>query len=325
MIKRYPGCHGVRVEPEELGLGLGWSEDPPPLHVVVDVVDRVERRPGGDLAWWMEKVLLPGHPTVRAEMWREEGGRLWFGNRFLVDANCDRNGRWNLEMAIDERRGRVAVAPPPGSISAVFEAVANVALPALAQAHGSLVLHAAACCLEGRATLITAPGGSGKSSLLTGLVAAGWEAISEDQCVIDLSTGSPLVWPGANWVRVRTGVSVPAPIHTVRFHALDKVAWDVDQWTRRSPTRVTRLVFLESPGDPLWEPVAPAVAIGMLARQSPWHHGYDVFGQSAFAQLVDLALAVPARRLRLPRSERWLEDAVAVLSDDSAGTRSEEG
>jgi len=321
MRSRYPGCHGVLVEPEELGLGLGWLDRPPPLRVEVEVVGEVERRPGAELVWWMEKTLLPGHPTVRAEMWREDEGRLWFGNRFLPDNGTDGTSGLNLALRIDQRRGIVSIAPPAGSTSALFEALGNVALPALAQAHGSLVLHASACSLGGRATLITAPGGSGKSSLLTGLVAAGWEAISEDQCVIDLGTGSPLVWPGTNWVRVRKGVNVPAPIRTVRFCALDKVAWDVDPWTRRTPTPVTRLVFLERPGEPLWEPVDPAIAIGLLARQSPWHHGYDAFGQSAFGALVDVALAVPAHRLRLPHSPRWLDRAVELLADDVRSPR----
>ena len=313
MTVRYPGCHGVLIEPEEIGLGLGWVRQLPPRRVKVEVVDHVDRRPGGQRLWQMQRRLIPEHPIVRAEMWRQEDGLIWFGNWFLRDEGRSEIGRMNVALTIDERQQRIAIASASGNGSSIFEALASVALPALAQRQGSLVLHASACSHDGAATLVTAPGGSGKSSLLTALIAAGWEAISEDQCVVDLSIDGPTVWPGANWVRVRTGVPVPPPIRNVRFHALDKIGWDVDPWTRRSPCRVALVVFLEPPGEPLWEPVDAATTIGMLARQSPWHQGFDVFNRGVFAQLVDFAMQVPAYRMRLRRSAEWLDEAVALV------------
>jgi hypothetical protein len=216
-------------------------------------------------------------------------------------------------MVIDRHRSVVRVAPPPANPSAVLEGLANVALPSLAQAQGALVLHAAACSLRGDATLIAAPAGRGKSSIFAGLVAAGWEALAEDQCVIDMEDGLVAVWPGANWVRLREGMAIP-PIGAARFRVPGKVGLDVDPWTRRAPARLRRIVFLESPGAELWAPVDPASALASLARLTPWHQDAHLFGERLFGPLVDLSTTVPAYRMRLPVSPRWLEQAVALLS-----------
>lgn len=311
MSERYPGCHGVLVAPDHVGLSLGWVTQRPPRRVRVDVVDRVDRPPGGELLWWMERQLVPEQPAVRAEMWRQPDGLLWFGNRSLSGNGHAADGPTRIALVIDEGRGVISVAPAQGNEAALAEVLASVALPAFAQGRGSLVLHASACSRGGQATLIAAPGGSGKSTLLLGLVAAGWDALAEDQCVID--AGEATVWPAANWVRVRRGADVPAPIGRVRFWALDKIGWDLDPWMSREPAHVSRVVFLEPPGAPRWEPVPPAVVIGMLARQSPWHHGFAALGEGIFPQLVDFAMQVPAYRLRLPHSAGWVEDALTLL------------
>jgi hypothetical protein len=309
----------VLVEPEALGLGLGWADRPPPVRAIVDVVERVERSPRAHPLWKVERPAGRGMPAARAEMWRQPQGELWFAMTAMDgDDECV-----ILELSVDERSGCVAIATPEGNEHALFEGLGSVALPTLAQSHGSLVLHASCCSLKGRATLITALGGSGKSSLLAGLVAAGWEALSEDQCVIDLSGRSPMVWPGPNWVSLSHEVSVPQPIRTVRFSAQAKVAWDLDPWTRRAPAQLSRIVVLEPAGgrEPVWERIEPGMMIGVLARQTPWHQEHDRFGQEVFGKLVDVAARVPCHRLRLPRSPQWLPRAMALLTGGPDGSR----
>ncbi|HEX6508504.1 MAG TPA: hypothetical protein VF221_12820 [Chloroflexota bacterium] len=242
-------------------------------------------------------------------MRRDEDGVLWYRNELLHDTY-----RVNLALSVNPRQGTVALAHW-GNQLILDEGLSGVALPALASVHGALVLHASACSLRGRATLFTAPGGSGKTSLVTGLVAAGWEAMCEDQAVVEFSSGAAVVWPGAPWVRLAHDVRVPPPIHNIRFRAKDKLCWDIDPWMRRAPAQVERVVFLEPPGgpEPLWEPVDPAIAIGLLGRQATWHQGLRTFGPRGFDQLVELALGIPCYRLRLPRSQHWLQQAVRVL------------
>lgn len=57
------------------------------------------------------------------------------------------------------------------------------------QAHHYLILHAAAIEKNGRAAILLAPPGSGKSTLTAGLVHAGWRLLSDELTLIDRKTG----------------------------------------------------------------------------------------------------------------------------------------
>ena len=90
--------------------------------------------------------------------------------------------------------------------------------------------------------MICATSGTGKSSLLVGLMAAGWQPVSEDICVVDLRNGFR-VWPGPPWVR-RAGEGPPGA--GVRFRTREKTAWDIGPWQVDRPVPVEELRPLPS-------------------------------------------------------------------------------
>jgi hypothetical protein len=57
-----------------------------------------------------------------------------------------------------------------------------------AHAHSYLVIHAAVVERTGRAILMPAPPGSGKSTLCAGLVSRGWRLLSDELCLLDLES-----------------------------------------------------------------------------------------------------------------------------------------
>lgn len=65
------------------------------------------------------------------------------------------------------------------------------------RAHHHLILHAAVVERGGRAAILPADPGAGKSTLCTGLVHAGWRLLSDELALVDLDSGEvhPLVRP----------------------------------------------------------------------------------------------------------------------------------
>ncbi len=308
MSTSFPGCHGVSVAPASLGLELGWLAERPPLAVEVELVEAVERAPDAELVWQLEEPPGFGLPAITSETWVETDDHIWFGNTL------------NLSLRVDHGRNVVSVAAKGGNLQVVVEALASVALPLIAQRSGSLVLHASAASREGAAVMLCAHGGSGKSSLLMGLVGAGWDALSEDQCVVDLDSGGRhRVWPGPSWVRLKHRAVLPPLVAGLpaRFEALDKSAWDLGDGVAHSPARLERVVLLEAPAgsEMVWEPLAEAEVIGALAQHATWVQRADAFPSSVLPQVVKLGMSVPGFRMRMPRRPDWLERGVALLAE----------
>jgi len=301
-----PACHGVAVAPASLGLQLGWLTEHPPLAVDVELVDTVQRAPNAKLVWEFEEAAAFGLPRITSQSWQESEGSIWIGNTL------------NLSMRVDCGRQVVTVAAKDSNIQVVLEALASVALPLVAQRSGSLVLHGSAACIDGSAVMLCAESGSGKSSLLMGLVAAGWEALSEDQCVISLEASKRhCVWPGPNWVRLKRGAQSPQLVagRAPRFEALDKVAWDFGERIAHSPAELDRIVLLEPPGgsERVWEPLTESEVIGALAKHTTWLQQQDAYAGTVLPQLVKLGMSVPGYRMRIPWQPDWLDCGVALL------------
>ena len=64
MSEVFPGCHGVAVAPDNLGLELGWLTDRPPLAVDVELVDWVERARDAELVWQLDEPPAFGLPAI---------------------------------------------------------------------------------------------------------------------------------------------------------------------------------------------------------------------------------------------------------------------
>jgi hypothetical protein len=306
MSEFFPGCHGVAVAPTDLGLELGWVGERPPLAVDVELVESVDRARDAELVWQLDEPPEFGLPAITTQTWRESADADWMGNTL------------NLSFRVDYRRNAVSVAAKSGNRQVVLEALASLALPLVAQRAGSIVLHGSAACLGRSSTLLCADGGSGKSSLLMGLVSAGWSALSEDQCVIDLNLdGRHRVWPGPSWVRLKHGAPQPSLVaHALpRFEALDKVAWDLGEQVAHAPVELGRIVLLEPPGgsDLVWERVPEADVISSLARHATWLHAPSAFGPAVLPGLIKLGMSVPGFRMRIPWQPDWLEHGIALL------------
>lgn len=302
-----PGCHGIAITPESLGLELGWLTQRPPLAVDVELVDAVERAPDAELIFQLVEPPGFGFPAITSQTWQESGERIWVGNTL------------NLSLRVDHHRNVVSVAAKEGNPQVVLEALASIALPLVAQWNGSLVLHGSAACIDGSAVLVSAQSGSGKSSLLMGLAAAGWDALSEDQCVIDLDPeGRHRIWPGPNWVRLKHGAASPALVRgrAPRFEAADKIAWDLNAHVAHSPAVLERIVLLDPPGGNglVWEPLAASDVISALTKQATWLRRQDAYAQAVLPHLVKLGMSVPGYRMRIPRQPDWLEQGVALLA-----------
>ena len=312
VILHVPACHGIEIAPTDIGAELGYLDARPRRGVTVELADAVVRAPDAELVWQLDEPAEFGLPPITSQTWRESSTSTWFGNTL------------NLAMRIDVGGGVITVAAKSSNRQVLLEALASVALPMVAQERGSLVLHASAACSAGGAVMLCAAGGSGKSSLMVGLLARGWKAISEDQCVIDLDgEGRHRVWPGPNWVRFKQGVQPVWPVSERRFEALDKVAWTINSWMAYSPARLDRIVFLDPPGgeEALWESVPPHAAISRLIPQATWLRGQDSFARSVLPQLVNLVQRVPAFRMRLPRRDDWLSHGIALLTREERDAR----
>lgn len=61
--------------------------------------------------------------------------------------------------------------------------------------HQFLIIHAAVVERDGRAAILAAPPGSGKSTLCAGLVSRGWRLFSDELALIDTGTGELVAFP----------------------------------------------------------------------------------------------------------------------------------
>lgn len=285
---RWPGCHGVRLAggPD---LGLGTCEGEP--LVAATLGEGEVPQPEGPPLWSLGGIGLhlvgPGERVLVAP-----------GRRVSVSAG-------ERTLTIDGPADPVA-----------SQLVASFCLPILLEGAPVLALHAAAAARDGRGVLVAGAGGSGKSSALIALAAAGWEVLSEDVCVLDLAGGLPAAWPGPPWVRVREGEPGP-PGADVVFSTGGKTAWDVTAWRAASAAPVVAAVVLEAPGgaSPAVRDLDRAAAIAALAGNAVWLGPPADAARRLFGPVAAVASRVRVARLRLPVGAGWRDQLVAVVEE----------
>jgi hypothetical protein len=293
----WTGCHGVRLEGEAPDVGRATGEP------IADAVVRV-----GDIP-----------PPDGPELWRlhdeaDAGGVQRTIDRWLCrqDGSLVVHASAGPALAVDVRTGTVTIERAADVISR--QLIASFAVPLVLNCHDALVLHASTVAKDGRALVVCGPSGAGKSSVLVRMADAGWQAVTEDVCAIDLRGDTPSAWPGPPWVRRAYGEPGPAGA-PLRFETPDKAAWDLEPWQPLGPVPIDRLVFLDPPGgdSPCRSPLSQPEAVRDLAGHAAW------LGDPAEApgHLFRLALAltkqVRCEHLRLPRSSSWLEGLPDVL------------
>jgi len=291
------GCHGVRLRGDAPDVGRASGQP------IADAVVRV-----GDVP-----------PPTGPELWRlhdeaEAGGVRRAIDRWLSreDGSLVVHASAGPSLAVETGTDTVTI--EPGADVITRQLIASFAVPLVLNAHDVLVLHASTVAKDGRALVVCGKSGVGKSSVLVGMVDAGWQAITEDVCAIDLRGETPTAWPGPPWVRRAYGEGGPNGA-ALRFETPDKEAWDLERWQPLGPVPVERLVFLDPPGgdSPQWTPLRQPEAVRDLAGHAAWlGDPADVAGR-----LFPLALAftkgVQCDHLRLPRSSAWLDGLPEVL------------
>ena len=127
-------------------------------------------------------------------------------------------------------------------------------------ARGDFPLHAAAVDVDGRALVLAAPGGFGKTTLAAAFLSAGHRVLAED-FVCCRPSPAPQVVPGPALLRVRRDVydslDVIAGVVPV-VEAPERVFLSIEKARRGSaaPVPLTAVVFLrEHDADPVLEPV----------------------------------------------------------------------
>lgn len=95
--------------------------------------------------------------------------------------------RWYRPQVLFDHDGETPFEPMPANHAfALLEWMLNWCVSG--SAHGYLIVHAAVVEKNGRALMLPAPPGSGKSTLCAALVSRGWRLLSDELTLIDLDT-----------------------------------------------------------------------------------------------------------------------------------------
>jgi hypothetical protein len=304
----WPGCYGVRVDAGSLDVGR--CRGVPLLHASVsfEPIAAPERDP---VLWPIDDTVdtADGPVAVDQRLHGQPAGP------YVVTSNGE------PLMRVDPAERHIAA--NCRSDAAALQLLATFGLPLLLHQTPVLLLHASAACLDGgKAVVICARSGVGKSSALVGLINAGWRAVTEDVCAIDLGGPEPMVWPGPPWVRRHHGLPGPDGAAS-RFDAPDKTAWDTEPWRVSEPVPVGEIVIMDKAGgERSVEELSPPDAVRLLARHAQWFGDPDGRGRALFDRVADIALRVPARQARLARRDDWVDDLLEIVRPAAGTARS---
>jgi len=192
-----------------------------------------------------------------------------------------------------------------------------------AHAHQFLIVHAAVIEKNGRAALLPAPPGSGKSTLCAGLVSRGWRLLSDELTLVDLVTGAihgmarPINLKNASIDVIRgfwPDAEMTAPVHDTAKGTVALVRPPVESVRRVGETALPRWIVF-----PRWVASAPAEFKPMskartcltLAEQA---FNYDIHGREGFEAVADLVDGCDCFEF----SYGNLDDAVQAFADLAA-------
>lgn len=132
-------------------------------------------------------------------------------------------------------------------------------------AHRYLIIHAAVVEKNGRAVILPAPPGSGKSTLTAGLVLSGWRLLSDELTLIDRKTG--MIHPLPHPVSLKNQ-SIPL--------------------SRRSVTRLSLIVRHMTPPKVPWRTCAPPRE-SVRRQHEPAHAAWVIFPKWTAGAATELA------------------------------------
>jgi hypothetical protein len=192
-----------------------------------------------------------------------------------------------------------------------------------AHAHQFLIVHAAVIEKDGRAALLPAPPGSGKSTLCAGLVSRGWRLLSDELTLVDLVTGAihgmarPINLKNASIEVIRgfwPDAEMTAPVHDTAKGTVALVRPPVESVRRVDETARPRWIVFprwvaDAPAE--FKPMSKARTCLTLAEQA---FNYDIHGRRGFEAVADLVDRCDCFEF----SYGSLDDAVQAFADLAA-------
>jgi hypothetical protein len=198
------------------------------------------------------------------------------------------------------------------TLAGIFFLIHNEVVVRLVRARPDLVwLHAGAAASRGRAVLVSAQSGRGKSTVVAALCRLGWQFLSDDITPWDPQAGKVWPFPQTPMFRVNPGREVPAE----GVAELGKVVADVGPaGVCREPLPVSALIFPQyTPAQAAGlVPCSPGAAALELLQNCL---NFSVSRDQAFHHLCDLVKPLPAYRLRFDDGNQ----AARLLAEAHAG------
>lgn len=182
--------------------------------------------------------------------------------------------------------------------------------------HQYLIVHAAVLARAGRAVLLPAPPGSGKSTLCAALTLSGWRLLSDELALIDPDTGR--IWPlprpislknqSIDVIRTFSGEAVlGTPVHETSKGTVAHMRPPVSSVRAASePARAAAIVFprYSLGAATTMTPISKARAFMRLVDNT---FNYDIHGRRAFETLGDLVDGSLCREFEYSRLEQAVE------------------
>ncbi|HEV2674710.1 MAG TPA: serine kinase [Aliidongia sp.] len=201
----------------------------------------------------------------------------------------------------------------------VEAALVSVVAGAVLHQRASLPLHASCVLIDGRAVAITAPSGTGKSTLAAALVSAGHRLLTDDICVIRFAEdGTAMAVPGAPRLRLyddsANAVGQGSKTLPIAGTVRDKRGWD-RPLTDHAPLPLAAILRLER---------AATAGLERLTGVSAINPMQDIIyraplglrlgrGRELFRGLTRLADKVPIYRLTRPEGLDSLAELVQLI------------
>jgi len=190
--------------------------------------------------------------------------------------------------------------------------------------HQYLIFHAAVVEKSGRALILPAPPGSGKSTLCAGLVNRGWRLLSDELTLIEIASGRvvplprPVSLKNASIDVIRAfapTVAISQPVHDTSKGSVAHMRAPSDSVDRASETARPGWIVVPRYEAGLAAALIPLSRARGLMRMADNAFNYSVHGRTGFevlAQLVDRCACYEF-------AYGDLEEAAAVFNDLAAG------
>lgn len=226
--------------------------------------------------------------------------------------------RWHRPQVLLQSDGNAPFDPLPlAQAFPMFEWGLNWCVAA--RAHNYLIIHAAVVEQGGRAAILPAPPGSGKSTLCTALVHRGWRLLSDELAMVRLADGAivplprPISLKNASIPLIRAYLPdavFSAPVHdTLKGTVAHLKAPAASVRRAAEPARPAWVVFpqYEAGAAPQLSPLSRARGHMELAQNA---FNYSILGSTGFHALARLVGISSCHHFRYSS----LDDAVAVFA-----------